>query len=287
MTRPEILTKTPLVLLVAVLSLISSSATNHARAGEDPEDLFNYSFAIWLGSGYYRVGDSDKRFGVLRVPMAFTLRPADIEKPALIDRLGYRLLLPAAVGYEKETDTNFSFGTAAVVPGLEVQIPINNYWTLKPFAQLGAGKDTAGGDLQYIYGGGVRSLVSFPWKKFVFGIGNSVVLAEDRDSTSKESSGFSLVNAGLDVRHPTNVTVFNRQLDVGVFFVANFFQNRVDILRDDGETDRINYLYDVGLTFGFSESLSIWKVGLDRVGIDYRWGGQDFKGIGFNLGFPF
>ena len=61
----------------------------------------------------------------------------------------------------------------------------------------------------------------------------------------------------------------------------------MDILSDDGETDRINTLYDVGLTFGLSESLSIWKVDLDRVGIDYRWGDQGFKGIGFNLGFPF
>ncbi len=287
MTRPEIHTQTALILIVAVLSLIISSATNHARAGEDPGELFNYSFAIWLGSGVYRVKDADKRFAVLRVPAAYTLRPADIEKPAVIDRLGFRLLLPAAVGYEEETDTDFSFGAVALVPGLEVQIPINPYWTLKPFAQLGAGKDTAGGDLRYIYGGGARSLISLPWKKFIFSIGNSLVLAEDRDATSKNSSGFSLFNAGLDVRHPTNFTVFNRQLDVSVFFVANFFRNRVDILSDEGETDRINNLYDVGLTFGFSESISIWMVDLDRVGIDYRWGDQGFRGIGFNLGFPF
>ena len=112
-----------------------------------------------------------------------------------------------------------------------------------------------------------------------------MVLAENRDATSKNASGFSLFNAGLDVRHPTNFTVFKRQLDVSVFFVANFFRNKVDILSDDGETDRINTLYDVGLTFGFSES--IWKVDLDRVGIDYRWGDRGFRGIGFNLGFPF
>jgi hypothetical protein len=280
-------TKTALILLILVFNLIISGVSSPARAGEDPDELFNYSFAVWLGSGYYRVKDSDKRFAVLRVPAAFTLRPADIEKPAVIDRLGFRLLLPAAVGYEEETDTDFSFGAVALVPGLEIQIPVNNYWTLKPFAQLGAGKDTAGGDLRYIYGGGARSLISLPWKKFIFSIGNSLVMAEDRDATSKNSRGFSLFNAGLDVRHPTNFTVFSRQLDVSVFFVANFFRNRVDILSDEGETDRINNLYDVGLTFGFSESISIWKVDLDRVGIDYRWGDKGFRGIGFNLGFPF
>ena len=280
-------TRVVFILIVFIFSIIIGSATSPALAGEDPDELFNYSFAVWLGSGYYRVKDSDKRFAVLRVPAAFTLRPADIEKSSVIDRLGFRLLLPAILGYEKETDTSFSFGAAAIVPGLEVQIPVHKYWTIKPFAQLGAGKDTAGGNVQYIYGGGVRSLISIPWHKFVFGIGNSLVLAEDRDSTSRDSSGFSLMNAGLDVQHPTNLTIFNRQINVGGFFVANFFRNRVDIFRDDGETDRINKLYDVGLSIGFNEKLSIWKVGMDRVGIDYRWGSQDFRGIGFNMGFPF
>lgn len=154
MTRSEAHIQLSIVLLICILSLIIGGSANCARADEEPGDLFNYSFAVWLGSGVYRVKDADKRFAVLRVPAAYTLRPADIEKPALTDRLGLRLLLPAVIGVEDETDTDFSFGAVAFVPGLEIQIPINRYWTLKPFAQLGAGKDTAGGDVQYIYGGG-------------------------------------------------------------------------------------------------------------------------------------
>jgi hypothetical protein len=181
MTCSVIHIKTAIVLLACALSLIIDSTNSRARAGEDPGELFNYSFAIWLGSGVYQVKDADKRFAVLRIPAAYTLRPADIEKPAVIDRLGFRLLLPAAaVGFEEETDTNFRFGAAAFVPGLEVQIPITHYWPLKPFAQLGAGKDTAGG--------GVRSLISLPCKKFIFGIGNALVLAEDRDAKSGVTS---------------------------------------------------------------------------------------------------
>ncbi len=287
MKRSEIYIKTGLVYFVVMLSIIVAGGTNHALAGEDPGDLFNYSFAVWLGSGVYRVKDADKRFAVLRVPAAYTFRPAQYDKPALRDRLGFRLLLPVAIGFEEETDTNFSFGAVAFVPGLEVQIPVNEYWALKPFAQFGAGKDTAGGDMQYIYGGGFRSLISIPWRKFVFGIGNSLVLAENRDATSKDTSGFSMVNAGLDIRHPTNFTIFDRQLDVSGFFIINRFQNRVDILSDDGETNRIKTLYEVGMTFGLSKSISIWKANVDRVGIDYRWGDDGFTGIGFNMGFPF
>jgi len=53
------------------------------------------------------------------------------EKPALMDRIGFRLLLPAVVSYESETDTDFSFGSigfSMVNAGLDIRYPTN--WTL-------------------------------------------------------------------------------------------------------------------------------------------------------------
>ena len=288
--RKNLHLKTSRVLLlyvIAAIALIGEGGIVPTQAGDDPDDLFNYSFAVWLGSGVYKVKSADKRFAVLRAPLAYTLRPAQYDKAAFRDKLGFRLLLPALVAVEEETDSDFTFGSAAFVPGLEVQIPINKYWTLKPFGQFGAGKDTAGGDLQYIYGGGARSLVSFPWKKFNVGIGNSIILAEDKNSASNESSGFSMLEAGLDVSHPIGLSFRNRTLDAGIFFVARRFFNRVDFLEDGGETERVNRIYTIGVTLGARESISIWKIDVDRVGIDYTWGNAGLRGIGFNMGFPF
>ena len=279
--------KIRLIYVAVAIALISEVGVLPARADDDPGDLLNYSFGIWIGSGVYKVKSADKRIAVLRAPFAYTLRPAQYDKAAFLDKLGLRLLLPALVAIEDETETDFTFGAAAFVPGLEVQIPVNKYWTLKPFGQIGAGKDTAGGDLQYIYGGGARSLVSFPWKKFNFGIGNSIILARDRDSASNESNGFSMLEAGLDVSHPIGLSFRNRALDAGIFFVVSRFFNRVDFLEDGGETERVNRIFTVGLTLGTREPLSIWQIDFDRVGIDYRWGNAGLRGIGFNLGFPF
>jgi hypothetical protein len=281
------LTTVILLYVTAVILLITEGGIIPARAGDDPGDLFNYSFAVWLGSGVYEVKSADKRLAVLRAPFAYTLRDAQYDKAAFRDKLGFRLLLPAVVAVEDETDSDFTFGTAAFVPGLEVQIPINKYWTLKPFGQFGAGKDTAGGDLQYIYGGGARSLVSFPWKKFNFGIGNSIILAEDKDSASNESNGFSMLEAGLDVSHPIGLSFQKRALDAGIFFVLRRFFNRVDFLEDGGETENVNRIYTIGMTLAVRESVSIWKIAFDRVGIDYTWGNAGLRGLGFNMGFPF
>ncbi|CAB1083364.1 hypothetical protein JY97_08760 [Alkalispirochaeta odontotermitis] len=269
------------------IAFITNDGNLPALAGDDPDALLNYSFAVWVGSGVYKVPSADKRFAVLRAPFSYTLRTGQHDKPEFGDRLGFKLLLPAVVAAEEETDNDFTFGAAAFVPGLEVQIPVNAYWILKPFGQFGAGKDTAGGDLNYIYGGGVRSLVSFPWEKFVFGIGNSIILAEDRDSTKNESSGFSMLEAGLDVQRPLGLSFLDRDIDAGLFFVVSRFFNRVDFLEDGGDTERVNLIYTAGLTFGAKEPVSIWGIDFDRAGIDYRWGDEGFRGLGLNLGFPF
>ena len=154
---------------IALLSLITNSGIKSARASDSPDELLNYSFGVWVGSGIYKVTGTDKRFAVLRVPFSYTFRKAQYDKEKFHNRLGFKLLFPAVVALQDETDSNFTFGAAALGPGLEVQIPVNKYWTLKPLGQFGAGKDTAGGDVKYIYGGGTRSLISFPVKKFNFG----------------------------------------------------------------------------------------------------------------------
>lgn len=287
MKRIAIRHKYLLVCIVVAWSVFSIGTARPVIADDGEGDLVNYSFAIWLGSGFYKADGADKRFAFLRVPFAYTFREGQYDKPAFRDRLGLKLLLPALVGYQEETDTNFDFGAAAFVPGLEVQIPVNKYWTLKPFGQFGVGNDTGDGDWQYIYGTGIRSLVSIPYKDYVFTIGNSMILAENRNASTNDINGFSMLEAGLDVRTPLGFTLLNRQINTGVFFVASRFYNRVDFIKEFGNTKRANLLYNIGLTFGTDDDVSIWKVKFNRVGIDYRWGRAGFQGIGFNMGFPF
>ncbi len=276
-----------LVCLLFTIAFVTTGANLPASAGDDPDELLNYSFGVWVGSGFYEVKGADKRFAVLRIPAAYTFRKAQYDKDRFIDRLGYRLLIPAVLAVQDETDSNFTFAAAAFVPGLEVQVPVNRYWTLKPFGQFGAGKDTAGGNLTYIYGGGARSLISFPWKRFEFGIGNSVILAKDKNAANGDANGFSMLEAGLDATHPIGINFRDQKLRLGLFFVASRFFNRVEFLEDGEDTERVNRIFNVGLTLGTDDSVSIWKFSVDRVGVNYRWGNSGFRGIGFNLGFPF
>ena len=259
------------LVIAATVSLVGGTATQ-VMADEVPEpvDLINFSFATWLGSGLYR--KDDRRMGVLRMPLRYELRPPEDGK------LGFRLLLPATLGYYDFNDPASNAAMASFVPGLEVQIPVNEYWTLKPFGHVGVGAEMDSGDSVYIYAGGVGSLVSFPWRKYVISVGNSVTLAEDSDTGSGETSGFSLLSAGVDVRRPLGFTLLDRQIDGSVYFIANRFFDRVNFLDTDGDDETIRNIYEVGITLGSAKPFSFWKLSADRVGIDYRFGSRGFEG---------
>ena len=72
--------RTLLPYLTAAILLMTDGGLTTVRSADDPDDLLNYSFAVWVGSGIYKVSDANKRFAVLRVPAAFTIRPTQYDK---------------------------------------------------------------------------------------------------------------------------------------------------------------------------------------------------------------
>ena len=55
-----------LITVVMTIALIIVAGLSPAQADDDPDALLNYSFAVWIGSGAYKVPSADKRFAVLR-----------------------------------------------------------------------------------------------------------------------------------------------------------------------------------------------------------------------------
>ena len=70
-----------LICITAALAVNTEGGLSWVQAGDDPDALLNYSFAVWVGSGVYRVAGAEKRFAVLRAPFAYTFRPAQYDKP--------------------------------------------------------------------------------------------------------------------------------------------------------------------------------------------------------------
>lgn len=261
-----------------LVSLIGAGMPPPVMADVKQEELVNYAFATWIGSGIYRVGD--RRMGVLRVPIRATLRPIEKDQP------GVKLLMPVTLSYYDFSNSDTDFGAGSIAPGLEVGFQINDYWWVKPFGNIGLGEDTGNGDTVFFYGGGVRNLVSVPVDDFIVSFGAGLVLAEEIDSGYDHLSTLSLIELGAEVRHPIGIYMQGRELDMGLYVTVTHFLSEFEFFDPDGDSNKVRDLFEVGLTFGVDQPIDIWFLNLDRVGIDVRFG-DGFDGIGLNMGFPF
>ena len=270
-----------LIFLLPVL-LLCGPMCSKALAQEAELSPINFAYATWIGSGYYQLEDRD--LYVLRLPIAIPIRSVND------DHWGINLLLPVTFAYE-QFNSNFldyifdDILGAAFVPGVEVQIPVSKNWTLKPFGQIGIGYSES--TTTYIYGGGIKSLYSFQWSGVDFGLGNSLIFAGEDATGNSEDEGFSMFQIGLDARHLINFSTGNRDTDIGSYVVVSQFLDTFDFFGINGEvSQRVRTLVQIGVTLSIDPPVTLLGIDFSRVGIDYTFG-NDFNGIGLNLGFPF
>ncbi|MFQ5995080.1 MAG: hypothetical protein ACE5K1_08280 [Acidiferrobacterales bacterium] len=267
-------------LLLLLLLLLS---TPRAWAQQQGSDFINYAYATWIGTGRYDV--ADRTVTILRAPIAIPLAYPKEKKWDM------KILLPVTLG---RTDFDFALSdietldTITFIPGVEFRVPILENWDLKPFVQAGIGKDFQGGDLAYIYGGGLKSLATFPWKKFIFGLGNRLMAAGQTIKDGGSDNGFSLFEVGFDVLLPMRTKTKRGRLSYSVFFIQTQFQNKVDFPDPIFPDTELSRLSQIGFTVGFEKhEFSFWKFDLPRVGLSYMDGDAGFSGVRINAGFPF
>ncbi|MFQ6023686.1 MAG: hypothetical protein ACE5NW_13285 [Acidiferrobacterales bacterium] len=267
-----------------IVFLLGGTASQALAQPREAEDFINYAYATWFGTGVYSVGDRD--ITILRAPISIPIRkPVPEEK-----KWGWRLMLPVTLGRH---EFDFDFGdiedleTITFVPGVEFQVPIRENWQLKPFVQAGVGNDFSGGEFSVIYGTGLKSLVTFPWKKFIFGVGNQLLFAGQTIPDGNNSKGFAMFEAGLDVLLPGSFKLGRRRVNTSVFGILSWFTNEVDFLEPGPIEIEVSRITQVGVSFGTEREFSFWKVKIPRLGVTYMDGDKGFKGIRVNVGFPF
>jgi hypothetical protein len=266
-----------LFVIVAAAAYLSPIGKQLAWAADEPEDLINYAFSSWIGSGFYKLGD--RTVYLLRAPFSYTLREADSEK------WGMELLLPATIGFHDHDEGDV--GTLTFVPGLRLNYPVLNNWWLKPFGQFGFGRDFSGSDIAWIYGAGIKSLATFDLKNVELDFGTAFTWAGQNQSGGGSDSDFSMFDIGFNSRWPTNITVLDRKSDLNCYFVYTQFVNALDFERAQRDNKTIQRLYKFGIALSSEEKYPILGLfNLRGGGVDVTVG-KGYFGVGLTTGFPF
>jgi hypothetical protein len=232
-------------------------------------------------------GDSatpDTKVYDLRIPASFKIFSADDDDWGL--RL--RLVLYAGVydfTVEEAIDLEFRFQSLAATPGVEFLVPVGKGWILKPFAEVGYGRDFDNSLGFGVWSIGMRTIATWPVKEWHLSFGTKLQFLSTFKSDFELADEFGEIRLGFDARHPLPFAISGSQADLSSFFIRRQYVDAF-VDREDVDPLEIRYTNEIGFTFGTAPRIKLWFFRLPRIGLGYRWG-PNIKGFRLNFGFPF
>ena len=270
-----------LAIFINLISICLCMGKNAAAANADLRGGINFAYSTWVGTGYYRVGDRNAL--ILRGRLARPLLKSHAQREWELD-----LLLQGTIGFYDFLTADTDVAAVTAVPGLMLKYPVRENWWLKPFGQIGVGKDFSDGDTVLIGAAGIKSLVAFPRPNgAVWELGNSLMFADNSDSSDTPSDdGFSMFEIGLNRRSPIDYRVLGQPTDLNLFFIYTEFINDLEFFQVDFTDTRLKRIYKFGFAFTAEKKFSIMGIKFGGAGLNVSLG-DNYFGIGFTTGFPF
>lgn len=278
--------QSPFHALAFLVATAFSAAAWGQSASDNREVTVNYVYAVQLGIGGYRVDGLDVK--AFSLPLAHTF---DLDMPS-----DWRLKVkaPVSIGiYDFEaTDTDGSNVSAyqetlAVIPGLELEIPATDLWTLAPFGNFGVGHGLRmQRQYAYIYSAGINSRIALPWRGNTVSIGNGVAFAGNATFGRGDGENYVAIRTGLDFRRPTGLRLFDQNTDIGLFAIHHYYPRPLVFKRFLKTPLTVRNQIEFGVSVGSPEPFEIFGIENPRLGVSYITGdGLDVFRI--NFGFPF
>lgn len=252
---------------------------------QDNTDVANYAYSVFVGTGKYSI--EDRTIYIFRAPLAFELDPIDYDAG---DKLGFKLLLPAAIGVtdfkedEQPDVTIDDFQTISVVPGVEVPIALTSDWQVNPFAQVGFGVDTKSSSESFIWGAGVRSSVmlgeSSNWL-----LGGEYLWAGNNPNGDASITSFSRLGVGVEYKIPTSWTIAGRKISWHTRLIQWHFTDAADFSVPDANV-KLHNATEVGVSIGIDPPINLLGYQLRQGGIGYETA-NNYQAIILFTTFPF
>ena len=275
------LDRTATLVALAMILAIAGSGFCQDDGGAEAGSTF-HPFAFGLAGGDSATPDT--KVYDLRIPASFKIFSSDKDDWGL--RL--RFVLYAGVynfTFEDAIDLDLRFQSLAATPGVEFLLPVGKGWILKPFAEIGYGRDFENALDFGVWSVGMRTIAIWPVKKFHLSFGTKFQFLSTIFGDFELTDEFGEVRLGFDARHPLPFTIAGSQGDFSVFFIRRQYIDAF-IDREDRDPLTIKYTNEIGFTFGTTPKIKLWIVKLPRIGVGYRWG-SNARGVRLNFGFPF
>lgn len=245
------------------LILIGCVLTGVAKAQAPPDSTMTELQAVRIPVSISLQSMGEKAWGIkLRVAATFSVR--NLKSLDDLDLGGLR--------------------TTAFLAGVELLIPLSRYKTLRPFGDIGVGKDDQTDETVFLVETGALAELIFPWKRFFFSIEPAIRLngksGNELGATDDRIHG--LLHA--EARHPIPITIARQRMYGGIYGETGYFLNSLDFISVGGSPTEAQSAFEVGVTLGFYDQRpKIWFIRIPRISVGYRFRG-DVSGIRIRIG---
>ena len=271
--------------MAAVLWLAAPARAQTAvqQQAERADELFNWYYASVFGTGYYRIGE--EQVAVLRVPLRYELRAASAE------HWGIHLTMPVAMAFAQFDLRHFNLGEVktqglSVLPGVELEVPLREDWTLRPFANLGGGWEFHTGTSSTIFSLGASTLYTrAAGEDSRLALGGRLAYAGY--SAGIEASQMVLLSLGSEIAVPLGFEVAERPALLAVQLIGTAYFKELEFLLPATGMLEVTRELELGVALGVARAFKVLGVSFDRIGLAYRGGDNGLRGIRIVASFPF
>ena len=266
--------------------LVSAGASERVFAGTLPGNLNQWAYAAYFGTGWYQAGGNQDVF-VLQLAPRWPSGEAGMDADGRRN-LGIEFRLPVSFGLHQFSVDALpaifdidNFASVSVVPGLELEIPVSERWSLKPLAYFGWGSEIAGPQSAWIYWAGLKSRYRMSDGNPNWSVVNSVKYLGYSPSDGPSSRAVPVM-AGVEFQWPMRGTRLHGRpvyLDGHATYTA--YLDDLEFNLDGIVKTPVADEWELGLAVSQGkQGLAIWRLNLDRIGLAYRFSSSgDFRGL--------
>ena len=255
------------------------------------EPSIPWAYGAYFGTGYYELGTGEETY-------VLSIRPGRRWRNLAPDRprgaIGVELRVPVAIGaYHLDvTDLAGSLqldnvSTVSAVPGVEIDVPMGERWSLKPLAYVGWGTQLDGDASAWIYWTGLKSRVRFGDEDFQWALVNSLTYVGYSDNAADRGNSLPLLTAFEFSRPLGEKKIAGKQVRLHWQVGYTDYLNEVDLNPAALAVTHteLDAEWELGMAFSTgADRLQLWRFKWDRVGLVYRFSPDgEFRGIGIEF----
>lgn len=273
----------PFLALIALPTAISAQETLQS----DLDLLLNYGY---LG-GFFDPGiagyeTDDRSVRVLNVPLTFTVRDWEDRGWGVRLRFAGVLGVENVDGIEDIPDANVS--ALALIPGVEVPIPLSKRSLLRPFFDIGLAfsledQDDLSPGTVGISALGLRSEFVFPWRKFELGLEPSAFYSVTW-SKDELRDDYGVVGFRADSQYPL-FGIGDKVLTGVLYLQPGWFVDALDLSTDEERSGgAISQQIEFGVGYNWrGEAPRIWLFTVPPMSIGWSFG-DGLNGVRLRVG---